>query len=65
MTVMRLFVIDPVKELVPAAIVEAVEVLGQPGASEDTAGGTSPAEDEFEVDEDTLPRPLADGEGRA
>lgn len=50
---------------ISVVIVEAVEVLGQPGASEDTAGGTSPAEDEFEVDEDTLPRPLADGEGRA
>ena len=50
---------------ISVVIVEAVEVLGQPGASEDTAGGTSPAEDDFEVDEDTLPRPLADGEGRA
>ena len=48
---------------ISVVIVEAVEVLGPPGASEDTAGGTSPAE--FEVDEDTLPRPLADGEGRA
>jgi protein phosphatase len=51
---------------ISVVIVEAVEVVGQSLATEDTAGASSPVEDEdgFEVDEDTLPRHLSDGEDR-
>lgn len=45
---------------ITVVIVEAVEVIGQEIASEDTAGGevSSGSGGEVEVDEDTLPRPL-------
>ncbi|MGO1225937.1 PP2C family protein-serine/threonine phosphatase [Brachybacterium sp. AOP42-C2-15] len=50
---------------VSVVLVEAVEVVGQPLITESTAGSSSSAdrEDEFEIDEDTLPRALRDGGG--
>jgi serine/threonine protein phosphatase PrpC len=49
---------------VSVVIVEAVEVVGQSLATEATAGTSTPAEEETEVDEDTLPRHLPGGEGQ-
>lgn len=49
---------------VSVVIVEAVEVVGQSLATESTAGTSTPAEEETEVDEDTLPRHLPGGEGQ-
>lgn len=50
---------------ISVVLVEAVEVVGQPLITESTAGSSSSAdqEDEFEIDEDTLPRALRDGGG--
>ncbi|MBB5830849.1 PP2C family protein-serine/threonine phosphatase [Brachybacterium aquaticum] len=47
---------------VSVVIVEAVEVVGQALATEDTAGGATPDEDD--VDEDTLPRGVNDAGDR-
>ena len=51
---------------ITVVIVEAVEVVGQSLATENTAGSGTPDEEETEVDEDTLPRHLTDdgGSGR-
>ena len=50
---------------ISVVLVEAVEVVGQPLVTENTAGSSSSAdqEDEFEIDEDTLPRALREGGG--
>lgn len=48
---------------VSVVLVEAVEVVGLSLSTENTAGGSTPAEDlEFEIDEDTLPRAIT-GDG--
>lgn len=48
---------------VSVVLVEAVEVVGLSLSTENTAGGSAPAEDpEFEIDEDTLPRAIT-GDG--
>lgn len=46
---------------VSVVVVEAVEVVGRSLATEDTAGSGRAAQDPFEIDEDTLPRPIAGG----
>ena len=48
---------------ITVVIVEAVEVVGQSLATENTAGSGTPDEEETEVDEDTLPRHLTDDGG--
>ncbi|WP_299304742.1 PP2C family serine/threonine-protein phosphatase [uncultured Brachybacterium sp.] len=50
---------------ISVVLVEAVEVVGQPLVTENTAGSSSSAhrEDQFEIDEDTLPRALREGGG--
>lgn len=52
---------------ISVVLVEAVEVVGQPLITENTAGSSSSAdqEDEFEIDEDTLPRALREGGGES
>ncbi|GAA4518250.1 protein phosphatase 2C domain-containing protein [Brachybacterium paraconglomeratum] len=52
---------------ISVVLVEAVEVVGQPLITESTAGSSSSAdqEDEFEIDEDTLPRALREGGGES
>ncbi|WP_422115152.1 PP2C family protein-serine/threonine phosphatase [Brachybacterium sp. UNK5269] len=46
---------------VSVVVVEAVEVVGRSLATENTAGSGRAAQDPFEIDEDTLPRPIAGG----
>lgn len=51
---------------ISVVLVEAVEVVGQPLITESTAGSSSAdQEDEFEIDEDTLPRALRNGGGES
>ncbi|APX32512.1 serine/threonine protein phosphatase [Brachybacterium sp. P6-10-X1] len=55
------------RDNVSVVVVEAVEVIGLSLASEDTAGSSADsADEEFEIDEDTLPRaiPETGGSGR-
>ncbi len=46
---------------VSVVVVEAVEVVGRSLTTEDTAGSGATAQDRFEIDEDTLPRPITGG----
>jgi serine/threonine protein phosphatase PrpC len=48
---------------ISVVLVEAVEVVGQALVDEDTADSGATAQDRFEIDEDTLPRPIVDGGG--
>lgn len=50
------------RDNVSVVVVEAVEVIGLSLASEDTAGSSADTpEEEFEIDEDTLPRAISEG----
>lgn len=48
---------------ISVVVVEAVEVVGQALVDEDTAASGPTAQDRFEIDEDTLPRPIVDAGG--